>query len=73
MTLDQIFSRFFRIFRGINDKDIRGYNFKSWGYFFYSFLVILFFLIFLIIFNLINQKNKQEIDNFNLVVKSEKF
>ncbi len=73
MTLDQIFSRFFRIFRGIKDKDIRGYNFKSWGYFFYSFLVILFFLIFLIIFNLINQKNKQEIDNFNLVVKSEKF
>ena len=73
MTLDQIFSRFFRIFRGIKDKDIRGYNSKSWDYFFYSFLVILFFLIFLIIFNLINQKNKQEIDNFNLVVKSEKF
>ena len=73
MTLDQIFSRFFKIFRGIKDKDIRGYNSKSWDYFFYSFLVILFFLIFLIIFNLINQKNKQEIDNFNLVVKSEKF
>jgi len=73
MTLDQIFSRFFKIFRGIKDKDIRGYNSKSWDYFFYSFLVILFFLIFLIIFNLVNQKNKQEIDNFNLVVKSEKF
>ena len=73
MTLDQIFSRFFKIFRGIKDKDIRGYNSKSWVYFFYSFLVVLFFLIFLIIFNLVNQKNKKEIDNFNLVVKSEKF
>ena len=73
MTLDQIFSRFFKIFRGIKDKDIRGYNSKSWVYFFYSFLVVLFFLIFLIIFNLVNQKNKKELDNFNLVVKSEKF
>ena len=73
MTLDQIFNRFSKIFRGIKDKDIRGYNVGSWSYLFYSFLIILFFLIFIILFNLNNQKNKEEIDNFNLVVKSEEF
>ena len=73
MTLDQIFSRFSKIFRGIKNKDIRGYNLSSWSYFFYSFLIVLFFLIFIIIFNLANQKNKKEIDNFNLVVKSKEF
>ena len=73
MTLDQILSRFSKIFKGIKDKDIRNYNLRSWGYLFYSFLIILFFLVFIIIFNLTNQKNKEEIDNFNLVVKSEEF
>ena len=73
MTLDQIFSRFSKIFKGIKDKDIRAYNLRSWSYLFYSFLIILFFLFFIIIFNLTNQKNKEEIDNFNLVVKSEEF
>ena len=73
MTLDQIFSRFSKIFKGIKDKDIRSYNLRSWSYLFYSFLIILFFLIFIIIFNLTNQKNKEKIDNFNLVVKSEEF
>ena len=73
MTLDQIFSSFSKIFRGIKNKDIRGYNLRSWSYFFYSFLLVLFFLIFIIIFNLVNQKNKKEIDNFNLVVKSKEF
>ena len=73
MTLDQIFSRFSKIFKGIKDKDIRAYNLRGWGYLFYSFLIILFFLVFIIIFNLTNQKNKEEIDNFNLVVKSEEF
>ena len=73
MTLDQIFSRFSKIFKGIKNKDIRSYNLRSWSYLFYSFLIILFFLIFIIIFNLTNQKNKEEIDNFNLVIKSEEF
>ena len=73
MTLDQIFSRFSKIFKGIKDKNIRGYNLRSWSYLFYSFLIILFFLIFIIIFNLTNQKNKEKIDNFNLIVKSEEF
>ncbi len=73
MTLDQIFSRFFKIFRGIKNKDMKEGDSKSWGYFFYSFLVVLFFLIFIIVFNLINQKNKKEIENFNLVVKSGEF
>ena len=73
MTLDQIFSRFSKIFKGIKDKDIRSYNLRSWSYLFYSFLIILFFLIFIIIFNLTNQKNKEKIDNFNLIVKSEEF
>ena len=73
MTLDQIFSRFSKIFKGIKNKDIRSYNLRSWSYLFYSFLIILFFLIFIIIFNLTNQKNKEKIDNFNLVVKSEEF
>ena len=73
MTLDQIFSRFSKIFRGIKNKDIRVYNLRSWSYFFYSFLIVLFFVIFIIIFNVANQKNKKEIDNFNLVVKSKEF
>jgi len=73
MTLDQIFSRFSKIFKGIKDKNIRSYNLRSWSYLFYSFLIILFFLIFIIIFNLTNQKNKEKIDNFNLIVKSEEF
>ena len=46
---------------------------RSWGYLFYSFLVILFFLIFIIVFNLVNQKNKKKIENFNLVVESGEF
>ena len=58
MTLDQIFSRFFKIFRGIKNKDMKESDSKSWGYLFYSFLIVLFFLIFIIVFNLINQKNK---------------
>ncbi len=73
MTLDEIFSRFFKIFRGIRSKDIKYEDSKSWSYFFYSFLVVLFFLIFIIVFNLVNQKNKREIENFDLVVKSEEF
>ena len=76
MTLDQIFSRFSKIFRGIKNKGIKGIrddNSKSWSYFFYSFLIILFFLIFIIVFNLVNEKNKKKIENFNLVVKSEEF
>ena len=71
MTLNQIFSLFPRIFKGIKNKNIRYNNSKSWGYFFYLSLIVLFFLIFIIIFNLVNQRNKQEIENFNLVVESE--
>ena len=73
MTLDEIFTRFFKIFRGIRIKDIKYEDSKSWSYFFYSFLVVLFFLIFIIVFNLVNQKNKKEIENFDLIVKSEEF
>ena len=73
MTLDQIFTRFSKIFKGIKDKNIKGYNLGGWSYLFNSFLIILFFLIFIIIFNFTNQKNKEEVDNFNLVVKSEEF
>ena len=73
MTLDQIFSRFSKIFKRIKNRNTKYNDSKSWNYFFYSFLIILFFLIFIITFNLINQKNKKEIENFNLVVKSEEF
>ena len=73
MTLDQIFTRFSKIFKGIKEKNIKGYNLGGWSYLFNSFLIILFFLIFIIIFNITNQKNKEEVDNFNLVVKSEEF
>ncbi|MBD1150073.1 peptidoglycan DD-metalloendopeptidase family protein [Pelagibacterales bacterium SAG-MED29] len=73
MTLDQIFSRFSKIFRGIKNKGVRDYSSRNWGYFFYSFSIILLFLIFITIFNLTNQKNKKEIDNFNLIVKSKEF
>ena len=73
MTLDQIFSRFFKIFKEIKNKNVEYKETKSWGYFFYSFLIIVFFLIFIITFNLVNQKNKEEIENFNVVIKSEEF
>ncbi len=73
MTLDEIFSRFFKIFRGVRSKNIKYEDSKSWSYFFYSFLLVLFFLVFIIVFNLVNQKNKKEIENFDLVVKSEEF
>ena len=73
MTLDQIFSRFFKIFRRIKSKNMKYGDSRSWGYLFYSFLVILFFLIFIIVFNLVNQKNKKKIENFNLVVESGEF
>jgi murein DD-endopeptidase MepM/ murein hydrolase activator NlpD len=73
MTLDQIFSRFFKIFKRIKSKNMKYGDSRSWGYLFYSFLVILFFLIFIIVFNLVNQKNKKKIENFNLVVESGEF
>ena len=73
MTLDQIFSRFFKIFKEIKNKNVEYKETRSWGYFFYSFLIIVFFLIFIITFNLVNQKNKEEIENFNVVIKSEEF
>ena len=73
MTLDQIFSRFFKIFKEIKSRNIEYKDSRGWSYFFYSFLIIVFFLIFIITFNLINHKNKKEIENFNLVVESEEF
>ena len=73
MTLNQIFSDFPKLLKGIKNINI-GYNSsKSWSYFFYSFLIILLFLFFIITFNLINQRNKEEAKNFNSVIKSEEF
>jgi len=73
MTLNQIFSDFPKLLKGIKNINI-GYNSsKSWSYFFYPFLIILLFLLFIITFNLINQKNKEEAKNFNSVIKSEEF
>ncbi|OUX44292.1 MAG: hypothetical protein CBE21_00990 [Proteobacteria bacterium TMED261] len=57
----------------MKDQQERKSDSRSWGYFFYSFLIVLFFLIFIITFNLINQKNKKEIENFHLLVESEEF
>ena len=73
MALDQIFRRFFKIFKEIKNRNNELKEARNWSYFFYSFLIIVFFLIFIITFNLISQKNKKEIENFNLVVKSEEF
>ncbi len=73
MALDQIFSRFFKIFKRMKIKEMKLNGPRDWGYFYYSSIVVLFFIIFVIIFNLINQKNKKEIENFNQVVKSGEF
>ena len=73
MTLNQIFSLFPKIFKGkknINEGYIQS---KSGKYLLYSFFIILFFLIFIAVFNLINQKNKKEIQNFNSLVESKEF
>ena len=51
-----------------------GYNeTKSRKYLFYPFLIVIFFSIFILVFNLINQKNKKEIKNFNTIVESNEF
>ncbi len=73
MTLDQFFTRFFNLFRGIKVKEIKYGDTRSWGFLFYSILIVLFFLIFIIVFNLSNEKNKKEIENFNVVVESDEF
>ncbi len=73
MTLDQIFSRFSKVFNGLRGKNIKYIESRSWNYFVYSILVFLFFLIFIITYSLINQKSKEEVENFNLVIKSEEF
>ena len=72
MTLNEIFSRFPKIFGKFKNKDSH-YKVLDWKYLFYVFLIVLFFSIFIIISHLINQKNKIEKQNLNSLIQSEEF
>ena len=72
MTLNELFTRFPKIFSALKSKD-SPYRFLEWKYIFYVFLVFLFFSIFLLISNLIDQKNKTEIQNLNSLIGSKEF
>jgi len=72
MALNQIFNRFPKIFK--NFKDRNGiYKVLNWKHFLYFFSIMIFFTIFIIISNIINQKNKVESQNLNLIVTSKEF
>ncbi len=68
MTLNQIFSHFPKIFKGIKNGNKSNQNFLI-----YLILIILLLAIFTVVTNLIDQKNKEENQNLNLIVKSEEF
>ena len=72
MTLNEIFGHFPRLLR-ILKKPNSSFKNTIFNNVFYIFLIVLFFLVFIIIFNLINQKNKNENQNFNLIVESKEF
>jgi len=73
MALNRIFSQISKIYK-VKKNMNTGYNeTKSRKYLFYPFLIVIFFSIFILVFNLINQKNKKEIKNFNTIVESNEF
>ena len=73
MALNRIFSQISKIYK-VKKNMNTGYNeTKSRKYLFYPFLIVIFFSIFILVFNLINQKNKNEIKNFNTIVESNEF
>ena len=72
MALNQIFNHFPKIFK--NFKNRNGiYKVLNWKHFLYFFSIMIFFTIFIIISNIINQKNKVESQNLNLIVASKEF
>ena len=72
MALNQIFNHFPKIFK--NFKNRNGiYKVLNWKHFLYFFSIMIFFTIFIIISNIINQKNKVESQNLNLIVTSKEF
>ena len=72
MAINQIFNHFSKVFKGFKNKE-NTYNVLNWKYFYYLISIILFFSIFLIISNFINQKNKTETQNLDLLINSEDF
>ena len=72
MALNQIFNHFSKIFNNFKEKT-KNYEVLNWKYFIYLFSIILFFSIFIIISHLINEKNKIERQNLNLLVESKNF
>ena len=72
MALNQIFNHFSKIFNNFKEKT-KNYEVLNWKYFIYLFSIILFFSIFIIISHLINEKNKIERQNLNLLVESKEF
>ena len=72
MTINQIFSKFPKVFKEKIDN-IKYLNIKSWSFLFYSFLIFLMFLTLVITFDYIKGKKQKEIENFNTVVKSKEF
>tara|TARA_A100001011_G_scaffold390229_1_gene473250 strand:- start:462 stop:1805 length:1344 start_codon:yes stop_codon:yes gene_type:complete len=73
MALNRILSQIPNIFKVKKNMNSGYSESKSRNYLFHTFLIILFFLIFILIFDLINQKNKREIKNFNTIVESNEF
>ncbi len=73
MALNRIFNQIPNIFKVKKGLGTAFDETKGKKFLFYSFLTILFFLIFIFIFNLIDQKNKREIQNFNKIVESNEF
>ena len=72
MTINQIFSKFPKVFK-VKIDNIKYLNIKGWGFLFYSFLIFLMFLTVVITFDYIKGKKQEEIKNFNTVVKSKEF
>ena len=72
MALNQIFSRFPKMFQDFKRND-RNYKILNWKYLVYLFSIILLFSVFIVISNLINKKNKIESQNLNSLVESQEF
>jgi len=73
MALNRIFNQIPNIFKVKKGVGTAFDETKGKKFLFYSFLIILFFLVFIFIFNLVDQKNKREIQNFNKIVESNEF
>ena len=73
MALNRIFNQLSSVFKVKKGIGTAFDETKGKKFLFYSSLIILSFCIFIFIFNLIDQKNKREIQNFNKIVESNEF